>query len=132
MSGISTPVVAGTASGVTVTVKDAYGNIATSYTGTIHFTSSDAQATLPADYTFQVSDNGTKTFSGGVIMKTAGEQWVRATDTVTATMSGEQTVTVSKIPSHDKKTNWGGIVGGLLVIGLIIAYLPRPPRRKRG
>ena len=37
---------------MTVTAVDAYGNVATGYTGTVHFTSSDGQAVLPANYTF--------------------------------------------------------------------------------
>ena len=48
---------------VTVTAQDAYGNTATGYTGTVHFTSSDGQAVLPADYTFAAGDNGTHTFT---------------------------------------------------------------------
>src|SRR5579864_800260 len=35
----------------------------TGYTGTVHFTSSDAQAVLPADYTFVPSDAGSHQFS---------------------------------------------------------------------
>src|SRR5439155_5010553 len=42
---------AGTSFSVTVTLTDASGNVATGYRGTIHFTSSDARALLPADYT---------------------------------------------------------------------------------
>ncbi|MFO0957419.1 MAG: FG-GAP-like repeat-containing protein [Isosphaeraceae bacterium] len=37
---------------VTVTALDALGNAGTGYTSTIRFSSSDPQATLPADYTF--------------------------------------------------------------------------------
>ena len=37
---------------MTVTAYDAYGNVATGYTGTVAFTSSDPQACFPADYTF--------------------------------------------------------------------------------
>ena len=37
---------------VTVTAKDPYGNAATGYTGTVHFTTSDATAMLPANYAF--------------------------------------------------------------------------------
>ena len=47
----------------TVTAQDAYGNRATGYTGTVHFTSSDAQASLPVDYTFTAADAGMHTFS---------------------------------------------------------------------
>ena len=43
---------AGVVSSVTVTAKDAYNNTATGYTGTVHFTSTDGQASLPVNYTF--------------------------------------------------------------------------------
>jgi hypothetical protein len=89
------PYVAGVGHTVTVTALDAYGNTASGYRGTIHFTSSDAQAVLPANYTFTAADNGTHAFSGGLKLKTAGSRWVRATDTVTASITGSQTVTVT-------------------------------------
>src|SRR5437660_386762 len=38
---------------VSITLTDRFGNVATGYTGTVHFTSSDPLATLPADYTFR-------------------------------------------------------------------------------
>jgi hypothetical protein len=84
---------AGTAQTATVTLTDAIGNRATGYTGTVHFTSSDAQAVLPADYTFTSADAGLHQFS--VALKTAGSQTVTATDTVTSTLTGNQTVTTS-------------------------------------
>jgi hypothetical protein len=87
----TTPWVAGVAHGVTVTAKDAYGNTATGYTGTIRFTSTDPAATLPADYTFTAADAGTHVFSANVTLKTAGSQSVTATDTVTASIHGSQT-----------------------------------------
>ena len=46
----------GTPFSVTVTALDQYGNVATGYTGTVHFTSSDGQAVLPANYTFTAGD----------------------------------------------------------------------------
>mgnify|MGYP003299294095 CR=1 FL=1 len=55
---MASPVGSGTAANATVTAKDAFGNVATAYTGTIHFTSSDGAATLPADYTFSAGDAG--------------------------------------------------------------------------
>jgi hypothetical protein len=73
-----------------VTATDAYGNRVPSYRGTVHFTSSDAAAKVPADYTFTAADNGTHVFSGTVILRTAGTQRVRARDTVTATITGTQ------------------------------------------
>jgi dGTPase len=71
---------------VTVTAKDAYGNTATGYTGTVHFTSSDAKAVLPANYTFTSGDAGQHTFS--ITLKTAGSQSVTASDTVTGSITG--------------------------------------------
>ena len=84
------PYVAGVAHNVTVTAKDAYGNVATGYRGTIHFSGSDPAAVLPTNYTFTAANAGTHTFSLGVTLKTAGSRGVRATDTVTATITGVQ------------------------------------------
>jgi alpha-tubulin suppressor-like RCC1 family protein len=106
------PWVAGAAHGVTVTVKDAYGNVATGYRGTIHFTTSDTKASVPAKYKFTAADKGVHTFSyalsPALVLKTAGTQWVRATDTLTAAITGVQTgivvtptpVTVPNAPSN--------------------------------
>ena len=90
VSGYPSPVTAGTAHSVTVTAVDNYDNVATGYTGTVHFTSSDGQAVLPANYTFVAGDNGTHTFTNGVTLKTAGSQSITATDTVTGTITGTQ------------------------------------------
>ena len=83
-----TLITAGTANNVTVTAKDAFGNTATGYLGTVHFTSSDASAVLPANYTFAVGDAGIHVFS--VTLKTAGTRSITATDTVTGTITGTQ------------------------------------------
>ena len=53
----------GTPLSFTVTALDALNNVATSYSGTVHFTSSDSQALLPASYTFTTADGGVHTFS---------------------------------------------------------------------
>jgi hypothetical protein len=74
---------------VTVTAFDRYGNVATGYTGTVNFTSSDGQQMLPPDSTLT---NGTGTFA--VTLKTAGTQTVTATDTVNGTLTATSTVTV--------------------------------------
>src|SRR5207253_3229386 len=77
---------------VTVTAKDQFDNTATGYTGTVHFTSSDAQAVagagLPANYTFVAGDNGVHVFTNGVTLKTVGSRTVTAADTVTSTITG--------------------------------------------
>ncbi|HEV3081337.1 MAG TPA: fibronectin type III domain-containing protein [Gemmataceae bacterium] len=89
VAAFPSPVTAGTAGTFTVTAKDAYGNTTTAYTGTVHFTSSDGQAALPADYTFVTADAGVHTFSA--TLKTAANQSLTATDTVTGTITGAQT-----------------------------------------
>jgi hypothetical protein len=86
---------AGTAGSVTVSVVDAFGNVETGYLGTVHFTSSDPQAVLPANYTFTGGDAGVHTFASGEILKTSGSQTVTATDTVSATITGTSTELVT-------------------------------------
>jgi len=88
VSGFTNPVTAGVAGSVTVTAEDAYGNVATGYTGTVQFTSSDSQAILPSNYAFQASDAGVHVFS--VTLETAGSQGITATDTVTSSITGSQ------------------------------------------
>jgi Invasin, domain 3/IPT/TIG domain len=90
VSGIASSGQAGTVRSVTVTARDQYGNTATGYQGTVRFSSSDAQAVLPADYTFTAADAGTRTFTGGVTLKTVGTHSVTATDTATSSITGNQ------------------------------------------
>src|SRR5207302_1705192 len=94
---------AGSPMNVTVTAKDQFGNTATGYTGTIHFTSNDGQAVagagLPANYTFVAGDNGVHVFTNGVTLKTVGSRTVTAADTVTSTITGTtRTVTFWPAP----------------------------------
>src|SRR5207302_6738225 len=79
---------AGSNVSLTVTAQDPFGNTAISYMGTIRFTSTDAQVILPGNYTFVATDNGARTFNNAVTLKTAGNQTVTATDTVTSTIAG--------------------------------------------
>ena len=89
ISGFPSPTTAGSAGNVTVTVLDAYGNVATGYTGTVQFTSSDPKAVLPANYTFTSADAGTHVFSA--TLKTAGTQSITAADTTTPGLTSTQT-----------------------------------------
>ena len=73
----------GTAFSFTVTARDAANNFTDSYAGTVHFTSSETQAALPADSTLT---DGTGTFSAR--LPTTGSQSIAATDTVTASITG--------------------------------------------
>src|SRR2546422_6238276 len=79
---------AGNAFDVTVTAQDAYGNTDTSYTGIVHFTSSDSQAVLPSNYTFVGGDAGVHTFTNRVTLKTAASQTVTGADTLTSSING--------------------------------------------
>jgi hypothetical protein len=88
VNGYPSPVTAGTVNTFRVTAYDAFQNVATAYTGTIHFSSSDPQANLPADYKFIASDQGTQTFAA--VLNTVGTQSITATDTVNQTITGTQ------------------------------------------
>ncbi|QEL16754.1 beta strand repeat-containing protein [Limnoglobus roseus] len=79
--------VAGVAQSFKVTVRDTIGQVATGYTGTVYFSSSDVQAGLPASYTFTAADAGVKTFTA--TLKTAGTQSLTVRD-LTGTLVGSQ------------------------------------------
>src|SRR6266498_3228580 len=92
VSGYPSPVTAGTSQSFTVTAEDAFGNLTSGYTGTVHFTSSDGAAVLPGNHNFTSGsgnkDNGTATFSA--TLNTAGTQSISASDTVTPSITGTQ------------------------------------------
>jgi hypothetical protein len=89
VAGFPSPVTAGVAGMLTVTAQDAYGNTTPAYTGKVHFSSSDAQAALPDDYTFVAGNHGVHTFNG-IVLKTAATQTVTAADTATGSITGTQ------------------------------------------
>jgi hypothetical protein len=91
--------VSGTAFDVALAALDPYGNADPSYTGTVTWTSSDADPglVLPADYTFQAADSGMHIFPASVILITVGDQALTATDTNSGIM-GSATVTVGAGP----------------------------------
>jgi hypothetical protein len=72
----------------TVTARDASNNLATSYSGTVHFTSSDTAAVLPPDSTLA---KGNGTFSA--TLTNAGFQTITATDTASGSIHGALSVT---------------------------------------
>jgi hypothetical protein len=61
-----------------------------SFTGTVHFTSSDSKATLPADYTFTSGDAGAHTFTA--TMGSGGSGTNTAAQTITATYVADPSV----------------------------------------
>jgi hypothetical protein len=78
---------------VTARALDPEGNVDRSYAGTVHFSSTDGQATLPANYAFTLKDDGAHTFS--VTLGTLGSQTITATDTATGSIKGQASVTVT-------------------------------------
>ncbi len=81
LSGPPTGPTAGTNAVITVQALDQFGNIATNYSGTVHFTSSDKQALLPANSTLT---GGVGVFS--TTLETAGNQTLTATDTLSSSL----------------------------------------------
>src|SRR5262249_55998200 len=66
-----------------VRAVDSSNQILTGYVGRVHFTSSDAAAILPPDYTFTTGpggDNGVHTFSGVVLNTAGGSKTITAAD----------------------------------------------------
>ena len=112
LTSSASTVVAGNTFTITLTAYDAYGNVATGYRGTVHVTSSDGQARLPADYPFTAADNGSHTFM--VTLQTAASQTVTLSDTQNTGLSG--TVTMAVIPAvtdHFRLTAAGTIGAGM-------------------
>ena len=105
---------AGQGQSYTITADDAYGNVATGYTGTVHFTSTDPKAALPADSTLT---KGVGTFN--VTFKTAGTQAITATDSASPSLTGSQTGIVVTPATASKLTMTGAVnetAGGIETI----------------
>src|SRR5262249_39454327 len=94
VAGFPSPTTAGISQSITETRREGYGNTAAGYTGIVHFTSSDAKAALPSNYTFTSADKGVHPFNA--TLKISGTQSITATDTTTSTITGSQSgITVS-------------------------------------
>jgi hypothetical protein len=76
----------------TVTLFDAFGNVATGYRGTVHFTSTDHTAILPVDDTFTAQDAGSHVFS--VVFRKKGVQRLTASDTQDGDLSDTESTQV--------------------------------------
>ncbi|HEX2062632.1 MAG TPA: invasin domain 3-containing protein, partial [Thermoanaerobaculia bacterium] len=86
-------VVAGEPFSITVTARDSAGNPTSTYLGTVRFTSNATAATLPPNYTFQPSDNGTHTFTA-VVLRNIGARTITVTDTSNASLTSTANVRV--------------------------------------
>jgi hypothetical protein len=110
VSGFPSPIDATVAGNFTVTLKDRYGNIASGYTGTVQFSTTDPQATIynpitgntvtlqGFTYAFTAFDAGVHTFSA--TMETVGTQSITAADATTPSLTGtEGGITVNPAPA---------------------------------
>jgi hypothetical protein len=93
IADLSATPAAGAPQAVVITATDPSGNVATGYTGTVHFSSSDPRAVLPGDYTFTAADAGRHTFYG-IQFQTAGPQSLQVADAANGSVTGSQPVTV--------------------------------------
>jgi hypothetical protein len=86
-----------------VTAVDVSNNPVNTYSGKIHFTSSDAHAQLPADIALI---GGRGTFNA--MLSTAGNQTITATDAVTSSITGNSgTITVGALANAFLVGNYG-------------------------
>jgi hypothetical protein len=113
ITGLSSSVYSGLSDSFKVTAYDAYGNVATGYTGTVTFTSSDPLAGLPSNYTFTPAAAGVQAFA--VQLQSDGTKTITVTDTTTPTLTSSASATV--VPhiaaTWDVSTqgNWVGTYG---------------------
>jgi len=107
-----TTAIPGKAFSLTVTASSSLSGTLTNYSNTLHFTSSDAQAVLPADYTFDpATDQGTHIFS--VTFNSLNSQTVTSTDTLAAPITATATLNVSHNPDLTiTKTHTGNFTQG--------------------
>jgi hypothetical protein len=118
VTSTTTTLAAGTSFNFTVSALDSANNVFTTYSGTVKFTSLDAQAALPSNATLT---NGTGTFSA--TLKTAGNQTITATDTVTAsTIGSSSAITVNAGPAtHFAISTAGNVATARAHTGILIS-----------
>lgn len=105
ITGLEDGVIAGDETTVTVKAIDEDGFTVTDYTGTIRFSATDSEATLPNDYTFLAEDQGEHSFSLAVKLVTPGTQTLTVTDVDEFSITGEAEVEVST--SEDSAVDYG-------------------------
>src|SRR5262249_45122328 len=89
-SVVASPVLTTAGNAISVTVSalaDNHGDIQPNYFGTVVFTSSDGQASLPIPYAFTQADAGVHTFTN-VFLDTAGLQTVSVHDQINPQFPG--------------------------------------------
>lgn len=93
LTGLPSAIMASTPQTVHVAIANRDGSPATSYTGSIQFTSTDPGAVLPQTYTFTSGDAGAHDFL--VTLNTSGMQTLTATDTTDSGLTASADTAVS-------------------------------------
>jgi len=84
---------------IVVTALDNLGRTDSNYRGSVHFTSTDNIATLPADYQFTTADAGSHTFTNGVVFRTEGPQRIHVQDATSPSVYGDRDIVVGTYPT---------------------------------
>ena len=116
VTGLATGATAGVSTGFTVTARDAFGNLATSFAGTVGFTSTDPSAVLPGA---SALSSGAAAFSA--TFKTAGARTLTATIAGTPSATGSASTTVVAGPAARL-----AVASGSGQSGAVGAALPAP------
>jgi hypothetical protein len=88
VTGFPSSTIAGVAHEFMVIPRDAFGNLARGFRGTVQFTSSDTQALLPLRYTFTAADQGMHIFEATFM--TGGRHWLAVTYSANPSVGGRQ------------------------------------------
>lgn len=73
---------------------DANGALVTAYRGTVHFSSTDPNGNVPANYTFTDGDQGRKTFDLGLSLRAVGNQTLRVVQVNNELIKGEKQIEI--------------------------------------
>lgn len=79
-----------------ITAVDVDGNTVSNYTGTVYFSTTDSEATIPQKYTFTPEDLGSHEFELAVRFQTKGTQTLSATDMDDPAVLGSANIIVTE------------------------------------
>ncbi|MFX1423018.1 MAG: DUF3604 domain-containing protein [Promethearchaeota archaeon] len=92
-----------------IKIEDKWGNLTKNYTGTVTFSSSDLQVSLPKPYTFKSEDRGSHRFEN-LTFHTAGIHNITVSDVKSKLITISNPVVVYKDPM-ELKLYWGDLHG---------------------
>ena len=92
LSNYPSPIAAGAQGNIVVTAYDAYNNVATGYTGTVRFTSTDPNAILSPNITFVAGNHGMRL--AAITLQSSGTQSITGNDTLSPTLAGIDSILV--------------------------------------